>query len=67
MTERKRINLALPVSISEQLDKVADELGMNRTSVITMALNQFFQQRESIPAMSELLKAMQQTGFGNRL
>lgn len=58
MADKVRLNLNLPQNLADKLDETSAELSLNKTSVVIVALNQFFQQRDTAAAMPDLKRFM---------
>ncbi|MGJ3584984.1 hypothetical protein, partial [Lacticaseibacillus rhamnosus] len=58
--KRVRINLNLPETVDKQLDQLSDEMGLPKSNVIIVAIDQMIQQRQSIPAVSSLLDVLRE-------
>lgn len=61
--KRVRINLNLPETVDKQLDQLSDEMGLPKSNVIIVAIDQMIQQRQSIPAVSSLLDVLRDQGI----
>ncbi|MCE3043287.1 hypothetical protein [Lacticaseibacillus rhamnosus] len=61
--KRVRINLNLPETVDKQLDQLSDEMGLPKSNVIIVAIDQMIQQRQSIPAVSSLLDVLREQGI----
>lgn len=57
---QKRINMSLSIDLIERIDKMADDMGMNRSSVITMAFNQFEMNQQALKEIQNIPKLMAQ-------
>lgn len=65
----ERFSARLPLKLSEQLEKEAQEMGLSKNSVLIMILNNYFQEKFDSDSVNEkavldkldkLLKAVQQ-------
>lgn len=57
---QKRINISLSLDVIDRIDKLAQEDGMNRSAIITMAFNQYMQQREATSNLPQMAKMMEE-------
>ncbi len=56
-----KFSARLPLKLNEKLDKESQETGLSKNSVLVMALNHYFEQREALLTMAdmnELLKKL---------
>jgi hypothetical protein len=52
----KRITCSFPDPIAEKIEKMAEETGMPQTAVVSMAVKEYFDQKEMISNLPKLLK-----------
>lgn len=50
----KRANISLSDDLMDKIDKRAEEMGLNRSAFITVAVNNYFLQEESIRIANEI-------------
>jgi metal-responsive CopG/Arc/MetJ family transcriptional regulator len=55
--EVKRLSINLPSSLLDKLDSYADELNVNRTAALSVALSTFFKEQETMHVLKELADA----------
>jgi len=51
--EVKRLSLNLPTSLVEKLDSYAEELHINRTAALSVALSTFFREQDAIKTLKQ--------------
>ena len=65
MAESKKINLLVPVNLLEEIDEMAQKLGVTRTAYIVMSMSQKIQAEKSmqvVPQLNELINQLSQMG-----
>lgn len=59
-TELKRVNMNLPISLVERVQKYGESLGLNTTSAYIVLLNQALSQQETLSNLPLLMEAYKQ-------
>jgi len=62
MTKLKRINLNINEEIIDRVDKDAEEMGLTRTALITLMINQYYKGVDTIALLSKLAPILEQHG-----
>lgn len=62
MNNLKRINLNLNSEVLDRIDKDADEMGITRTALINMMINQYYKGNDAIAVLTELAPILKQYG-----
>jgi hypothetical protein len=52
----KRLSCSFPDSVGEQIEKMATEVGISQSAVVSMAVKEYFDQKEMINNLPKLLK-----------
>jgi len=52
----KRMTCSFPDPLAEKIEKMAEETGMPQTAVVSMAVKEYFDQKEMISNLPKLLK-----------
>lgn len=52
----KRMTCSFPDALGEKIEKMAEEAGMPQTAVVSMAVKEYFDQKEMIANLPKLLQ-----------
>lgn len=58
MAKTERLNVYVVPSIKEYVVKECEDLGMSQSAFVTMVINQYRQQKDSLNAMNNMLIQM---------
>ena len=58
MAKTERLNVYVVPSIKEYVVKECEELGMSQSAFVTMVINQYRQQKDSLNTMNNMLMQM---------
>lgn len=52
----KRLSCSFPDSVGKQIEKMSEEVGISQSAVVSMAVKDYFDQKEMINNLPKLLK-----------
>lgn len=49
------LNINIPLSVNEKINQAMEETGLNKTSVVILALSQYFKTNDSIDVLQNII------------